>query len=94
MKYHLQITRHAERDIREAADYIEFELYDPEASERLLNEVDQRISDLLDYPLKYAKIEDPVLEKQGIRSFPVMNYVVFYLVSGNVIYILRFLHQR
>lgn len=94
MKYTLHITRHAERDIRSAADYIEFELYDRNASDELLEEVQNKVSDLINSPMLYQLVEDPVLNSWGIRRFGVKNYNVFYVIQDEMIYVVRFLHQR
>lgn len=94
MKYNLYITRQAERDIQAAADYIEFDLYDPKASDDLLDEVERSISDIVEFPLKYRLADDPVLKSRGIRCFVIKNYLVFYVVEDQTIYIVRFLHQK
>lgn len=94
MNYSLNITKHAERDIQAAADYIEFNLYDQKASDDLLDAVEASVSELRNYPLKYQLAEDAVLKTWGIRYFSVKNYLVFYVVEKNMIYIVRFLNQK
>lgn len=94
MNYSLNITKHAERDIQAAADYIEFNLYDQKASDDLLDEVEASITELCNYPLKYQLAEDAVLRNWGIRYFSVKNYLVFYVVEKNMIYVVRFLYQK
>lgn len=93
MSYSIHITRRAERDIQEAADYIEFELFNPQAADVLLDDVDQAISSLADFPEKYRLAYDPVLKSWGIRYFAVRNYLVFYVIVKDEIFIVRFLHQ-
>ena len=41
MKYELHITRAAENDLNEAADYIEFVLMNPQAADHLLDAVEE-----------------------------------------------------
>lgn len=94
MSYDLFITRHAERDILAAADYIEFNLYDPQAADDLLEKTDKAVSDLMIFPQKYELADDPVLKSWKIRYFVVKNYLVFYLIEDQTIYIVRFLHQK
>ncbi len=43
MKYQLHITQSAERDLIQAADYIEFVLKNPQAADDLLAEADKKI---------------------------------------------------
>ena len=50
MNYHLHITSVAQRDISQAADYIEFVLKNPKAADDLLEETDQKINALLPFP--------------------------------------------
>lgn len=94
MNYSLNITKHAERDILSAVDYIEFNLFDQKASDDLLDEVETSISELRNYPMKYQLAEDAVLKNWGIRYFVVKNYLVFYVVEKNMIYIVRFLYKK
>ena len=42
MKYQLHITQSAERDLIQAADYIEFVLKNPQAADDLLAEADKK----------------------------------------------------
>ena len=44
MNYDIHITRKAELDLNEAADYIEFTLLNPKAADDLLDKVDEEIS--------------------------------------------------
>ena len=53
MSYHLHITSVAERDISQAADYIEFVLKNPKAADDLLEETDQKINALLPFPQEH-----------------------------------------
>lgn len=94
MSCDLHITRHAERDIQAAADYIEFDLYDPEAADDMLDEATEKIEDLVNFPMKYPLADDPILKSWGIRYFAVKKYIVFYVIAGQTIYVVRFLNQR
>lgn len=67
MKRSIDITRKAERDIQEATDYLEFELFSPKAVS------------LAEYPGRHCLVDDPVLRSREIRFFPVDNYIFFIL---------------
>jgi plasmid stabilization system protein ParE len=94
--YLVNITGPAEQDIWEAAYYIARELQNRIAAERLLNEIDEAVFSLAEMPLRYALVDDEVLALQGMRSFSVQNYLVFYMVreKSNMVMIERFLYGR
>ncbi len=94
MRYRLDITRTAEKDIESAADYIEFILKNTEASEQMLNEVTKQISRLQEYPEKYEIVNDPILRIWKIRCVAIKRYLVFYTVCSETITILRVLNSR
>lgn len=96
MKHTVVITDPAVQDIREAATYIAKVLKNPEAAERLLNDVEKAVSALSGSPRRHAKVDDPWLGGQGVRFFSVRNYIVFYVIreARRQVVILRFLYGR
>lgn len=94
MTYEIRFTRRAVRDMREAADYIEYEKYSPDAADKLLDTAEEMIGKLSEYPERYHLAEDAVLKSWGIRHFPGKDYLVFYTIAGSTVFIVRFLHQR
>lgn len=93
MNYNIHITRAAERDLNNAADYIEFVLLNPQAANDLLDEAENKIGELSTFPEKFALVDDPVLKAWGIRFTLVKNYIAFYVISeeNHTICIVRFL---
>lgn len=96
MKYQIEITAAAERDMTQAADYIEFVLKNPKAADDLLNEAEKQINSLSEFPAKFRLVDDPVLASWGIRFVSVKNYLAFYLIDSgrNTVIIVRFLYQK
>ena len=96
MKYGVVITRSAEKDISGALDYIEYNLHNPTAADALLDEVESRISELADFPEKYALIDDPVLKAWGLRFTVIGNYLAFYVINKEErnIAVVRFLYGK
>ena len=94
MSYHLHITSIAERDISQAADYIEFVLKNPKAADNLLDETDQKINALLPFPLEHPVVEDKLLAAWGIRFIQIKNYLAFYVVGENQVTVIRFLYTK
>ena len=94
MSYHLHITSVAERDISQAADYIEFVLKNPKAADDLLEETDQKINALLPFPQEHPFVEDKLLAAWGIRFTQIKNYLAFYVIEENQVTVIRFLYAK
>ena len=94
MTYQIHITKTAERDLAGAADYIEFALKNPSAADNLLDKVEEKISELSDFPEVHAVIDDPVLSAWGIRFTVIDNYLAFFTIIGDTVYIIRFLYGK
>ena len=94
MNYHLHITSVAQRDISQAADYIEFVLKNPKAADDLLEEADQKINALLPFPQEHPIVEDKLLAAWGIRFTQIKNYLAFYVIEENQVTVIRFLYAK
>ena len=94
MNYHLHITSVAQRDISQAADYIEFVLKKPKAADDLLEETDQKINALLPFPQEHPIVEDKLLAAWGIRFTQIKNYLAFYVIEENQVTVIRFLYAK
>ena len=94
MSYHLHITSVAQRDISQAADYIEFVLKNPKAADDLLEETDQKINALLPFSQEHPIVEDKLLAAWGIRFTQIKNYLAFYVVEENQVTVIRFLYAK
>ena len=94
MNYHLHITSVAQRDISQAADYIEFVLKNPKAADDLLEETDQKINALLPFSQEHPIVEDKLLAAWGILFTQIKNYLAFYVVEENQVTVIRFLYAK
>lgn len=96
MNYQIHITGKAERDLTEAADYIEFNLLNPQAADDLLDKAEEEISKLAFIPEKFKTVDDPVLAAWGIRLIAIKNYLAFYLIDEKTktVHIVRFLYGK
>ena len=96
MNYEVRITRAAENDLNEAADYIEFVLLNPQTADDLLDTVEETLPTLAQYAQRYALVDDPVLRAWGIRFVQIKNYLAFYTISEEEqkVYIVRFLYGK
>lgn len=94
MNYELHITRTAEKDLNNAADYIEFTLKNPLAADNLLDTAEEKINQLADFPQKHPVVDDAILSSWGIRFTAIKNYLAFYIIKENTVYLIRFLHGK
>lgn len=96
MRYELHMSRAAENDLNEAADYMEFVLMNPQAADHLLDAVEEALPTLSEYAQCHALVDDPVLKAWGIRFIQIKNYLAFYTISEGErkIYIVRFLYGK
>ena len=96
MNYTIHITKTAERDITNAADYIEFTLKNPQAADHMLDEADDKINALSQFPRKFCLVEDRLLASWGIRFTVVNNYLAFYIIleDKHLVIVVRFLYSK
>lgn len=96
MNYDLHITLTAEKDMNHAADYIEFVLKNPQAANHLLDEAEQKINALAQFPRQHPLVEDTILASWGIRFTQAGNYLAFYIVSDGEkkVTVVRFLYAK
>lgn len=96
MSYQIHITRTAEQDLSESADYIEFVLKNHDAADHLLDLAAESIGSLADNPRIYSIVNDAVLHSWGIRYVVINNYMAFYTVDeeSKIIFIVRFLYGK
>lgn len=96
MNYQVHITSTAEHDIIRAADYIEFTLKNPIASNELLDDVSKQVGSLTDFPQKFRLVDDPVLASWSIRFVIINNYLAFYTIDEEkkIVIIVRFLYKK
>lgn len=96
MTYQLHITSTAERDMAQAADYIEFVLKNPQAADHLLERAQHQINALAQFPKKSSLVDDKLLASWGIRFTQVNNYLAFYVISEDEqkVTIVRFLYAK
>lgn len=96
MTYTINITKKAKQDIFAAMDYIEYTLFNPQAADNLLDQIENTIIPLSAMPLIHPIIEDSVLQSLQIRYIPVNNYIVFYTVykETQTVNIIRFLYGK
>ena len=96
MKYTVRIAERAQKDIEEAADYIEYALKNPQAADSLLDELDSVRSGLEEMPERYPPARDEILASWGVRFVRIKKYLAFFIVdqAEETVHIIRFLYGK
>ena len=94
MNYFIDVAVSAQRDLADAFDYIDLNLKNPSAADKLVAIAWKKFRSLDPFPQRFSLVNDPFLSALGIRLIPVQNYLAFYKVdsSTQTVHILRFLY--
>lgn len=92
-QYRIEITDLTEEDLENAGDYIAFELGNPGAAENTVKGIRKQINSLINFPERNELDEDEILAELGVRKDYYKNYKIYYVISGDTIYIVRILHM-
>ena len=82
------------RDLDKIINYIKYELKNTIAAKKLLEEIEQEIEKRKYNPNIYEKYKSSKKRKNVYYKIHVKNYIIFYVVEGNVIEIRRILYSR
>ena len=91
-KYEIHYLLAAEEDITDILEYIRKD--NPSADFKLINEIDDTISKLEDFPNMGVIPKDVRLKSLNYRMLVINNYLVFYTVKDYIIEIRRILHGK
>lgn len=96
MTYKINLTKIALSDIRSAALYISDTLMNKSASNRLLDNIQEKLDLLSVAPYMNPLVNDSFLSTNGIRFQMIDKYMAFYIVDEDTkaIYVIRFIHSR
>lgn len=94
MNWKIVYTAQARQDLRDIYEYIAFELLVPETAVGQTKRIMKTIRSLEETPLRHRLYGEEPWHSQGIRFFPVDNYLVFYLPeeSRNIVNIIRIMY--
>jgi toxin ParE1/3/4 len=96
MKYKIQFTGPAKRDLEAVSEYINEELKNKDAAKNLVLLAKEAAFSLEEMPCRHALVRDEMLAGQGFRLLSVRNYLIFYVVreETKTVTIERFLYGR
>ena len=85
----------ARKQLEDAVMYIAIDLCAPDAAMNLADEVDQAVQKLKEMPYRFPIYHTLYAMKREIRSFPVKNYNVYYVIDedSKTVEIWRVLHR-
>ncbi len=79
MSWLVKYSDRARRDLREIYEYIAYELLAPETAAGQAVRIMKEIRSLEEMPMRYRLYDEEPWHTQGLRFFPVNNYLIFYL---------------
>lgn len=91
-KYKIEYLPIAEQDLTDIIEYITLD--SPQSALKLLEEIDESISKLEDFPFIGISPKDTRLQRLNYRILVVSSYLVFYIVKNEYVEIRRILHGK
>ena len=94
MNWDIKFTDQARRDLRDILDYISYELQEPQVAVNLVRSITKEILSLDQMPMRYRLYEKEPWKSQGLRCFPVKNYLIFCYPeeTSNTVYAVRVIY--
>ena len=94
MKNKIHYTKESRRDLDEIWDYIVSELQNLSAAERIVNSIMDAVDQLEDFAEVGAPLSSIANVESDYRFLVTGNYLTFYRVNGNEVYVDRVLYGR
>ena len=94
MIYKIEISAHAESDLRDIYEYIAFKLFSPKAAAAQLVRLKAGIMSLDQMPKRFRAYQKEPWYSKGLRVMPVDKFLVFYIPSESdkKVYIVRVIY--
>lgn len=94
MSWKIIYSDKARQDLRNIYEYIAYDLLVPETATGQVQRIMRGIRTLDKIPVRHRLYEEEPWHSQGIRFFPVDNYLVFYLPdrARNIVQIVRIMY--
>ena len=94
MKNNIHYSTEAKRDLEDIWDYIEADLCNPNAAQRMVNRIMDDIDKLETFSSLGAPLSSIIDSDTDYRYLVTGNYMTFYRVHGTDIYVDRILYAR
>ena len=94
MIYKIEISAHAESDLRDIYEYIAFKLFSPKAAAAQLVRLKAGIISRDQMPKRFRAYQKEPWYSKGLRVMPVDKFLVFYIPSESdkKVYIIRVIY--
>lgn len=79
MKFNVELTEQADKDLRSIYLYISIDLNSPDNAIKQIKRLWDAILYLDELPQRYRRYEDEPWHSRGIRVLPVDNFVILYI---------------
>jgi len=93
-QYALEILPIFEEELQEAVDYIQYHLRNPVAADKLVDAVFNAMYERQKSPLAFEAYPSAVDREHPYYRIAVGNFLVLYVVIGEVMEVRRFVYQR
>lgn len=95
-KYKTFFTRKAYEDLRDLYRYIKEELQNNSSAIKIVDEVEERIAVLEEFPLSGSFVQDATLQRKGYRKLIINNYIALYIVDDQQreVHIIRIIYGK
>ena len=93
-RYELRILPLFEEDLNEIVDYITFRLQNPIAAENLVDAIEAAIQERLLCAESFEPYRSAKERQYPYYRIQVRNFIIFYVVIGNVMEVRRILYSR
>ena len=93
-KYELSYLPIFEQDMMDVRDYIAFNLKNPKAALRLIEDTEHAIYKRLENPLAFEPYQSARDRGHRYYRINIRNYSVFYVVIGNTMEVRRFIYSK
>ena len=77
--WQVQISKHAEDDLRGIYEYIALEKLEPGVAKNLIGRIEKRVSKLNNSPQSFALYQKEPWKSRGLRRVNSGNYAIFYI---------------
>ena len=92
IKYTVQITNEALKDMEAIYDYIANEFFSPSTALNQYNRIAEEIMELSYMPQRFNLLEFEPEHSRGIRRRNIDNYAIFYIIKDDIVIVINVLY--
>lgn len=85
--YQVEITKYAQKQVKDIARYVKIKLKNPDAATKLLVDLKTKILSLGNMPHRIPLTDEETWRSEGVRRMPVKNYLVYFWIDEEKRYV-------